>query len=138
MPITPGGRARPVLGDWPTRAACAGQPDVLEGDEQAAKALCDSCPVLTDCGRWVMPLRSWEDPGGVKAGLTEAQRKHFRDRARGLKANRTREKRAALERERVRDLDALAAEAPQGPVTPEDAEQHRKQLVNALTGQENT
>lgn len=123
---------QPITGDWPTRAACAGQPGVMDGDEQAAKDLCATCPVIWECTRWVMPMRYTDDPGGVVAGMTYAERKAMRNRARGLKAQRTRRRIAALERERVRDVDGLAAECPTGSVTAADAAQHRAQLINAL------
>lgn len=128
---------KPIVGDWPTRAACKGRPGVMDGDEQAAKDLCATCPVIRECTRWVMPMRYAEDPGGVVAGMTYAERKQVRNRARGLKAERTRRRIAALERKRVRDVEGLAAECPTGSVTPEDAEQHSKQLANALNGQDN-
>lgn len=65
------------LDPWGKDAACIGRPDLLEtpGREGAAKTLCHHCPVLQQCGKWVIGLNSRQDPGGVRAGMTVEERK---------------------------------------------------------------
>ncbi|TDB83435.1 hypothetical protein E1264_28480 [Actinomadura sp. KC216] len=41
---------------------------------QAAKAICDDCPVLDHCREWVLALAPRDDPGGICGGLTEPER----------------------------------------------------------------
>jgi hypothetical protein len=79
-----------ALNDWRTRAACAGRPQDLQGDTQAARDLCRSCPVIRDCTRWVMTLPPRADPGEVVAGMTEKERNRVRAQARGIRGARTR------------------------------------------------
>jgi len=81
------------LDSWADRAACKGLDKVaiLENPDMQdeAKALClgnpargiPRCPVIEDCYRWVLPLTRHQDPGGIRAGMTEderhAKRRHF-------------------------------------------------------------
>jgi WhiB family redox-sensing transcriptional regulator len=69
--------------DWQMQAACRGLDSSLffhpEGErgaakaarESAAKALCASCPVLSQCREHAMRVR---EPFGVWGGLTESER----------------------------------------------------------------
>lgn len=74
--------ARAVLDDtrnWGEHANCIGKAHVLEGpDVVAAKQLCAACPVIQQCHAWVFPMRGKSDPGGVRAGRTEAERETLR------------------------------------------------------------
>lgn len=84
------GRSARMLADWRDRANCKGlgtlmdpPPDQATQDAIAdAKAICYACPVLDSCRAWVLTLKAREDPGGVCAGLTEAQRTGRRYRIR--------------------------------------------------------
>lgn len=77
------------LDPWGDQAACIGKAHILEDPEREteAKTLClgnplhgiPSCPVIDDCNDWVMPLRR-NDPGGVRAGLTQRERRAARRR----------------------------------------------------------
>lgn len=78
------------IDDWANDAACGGKWRVLEGDDiEAAKALCDACPVLDQCREWVLSVPAKEDIGGYKGGLTKNQR----DKIRRERANANPEKR---------------------------------------------
>ena len=81
----------PLRGDWTRRAACVGASALMEGpDVAAAKRLCfTACTVRGDCRAWVLPLPRRIDPGGVVAGLTSAERRYLRARARRLKSRAT-------------------------------------------------
>jgi hypothetical protein len=63
---------------WRERAACKGQGKLFDSlarkDQRAAQNTCTSCPVRVACLGWVMRLPEHDDPGGVCAGLTEADR----------------------------------------------------------------
>jgi hypothetical protein len=77
------------LDPWGDQAACIGKAAVLEDPERVteAKTLClgnrltgrPRCPVIDDCNAWVMPLNR-NDPGGVRAGKTEDERRSERRR----------------------------------------------------------
>lgn len=66
-----------VLAPWRDRAVCYGRAYVMDPPEptkeleKLAKALCDRCPVIWPCTRWVLGIRLSVDPGGVAAGMTE-------------------------------------------------------------------
>lgn len=68
---------------WMRRAACRGQGTDsyfphLGYDSRAAKAVCESCPVLPACMRYAL-----DDPDlvGVWGGCTETERREIRKRA---------------------------------------------------------
>lgn len=66
---------------WRDRAACAGldmNPAEGSPEESQALAVCDTCPVLRDCRRWVMPLNEYTDPGGICGAMTERGRTRLR------------------------------------------------------------
>lgn len=66
---------------WRDQAACAGldmNPEPDSPEESRALAVCDTCPVLRDCSRWVMPLNEYTDPGGICGGMTERGRARLR------------------------------------------------------------
>ncbi|MCO6011450.1 WhiB family transcriptional regulator [Actinoallomurus purpureus] len=87
------------LDRWASRAACKGKEHVLESrtadglidrlpdgrpNENPARVLCASCPVETECREWVLNLPERADPGGIRSGLNENQRRRER-RRRALK-----------------------------------------------------
>jgi WhiB family redox-sensing transcriptional regulator len=69
--------------DWQVRAACRGidtsvffHPDNERGPsrmrrEKQAKAVCASCPVISECRRWALAAR---EPYGVWGGLSVDER----------------------------------------------------------------
>jgi hypothetical protein len=66
---------------WRDHAACAGldmNPAEDSSEESEALQVCDTCPVLRDCRRWVMPLNECTDPGGICGGMTERGRTRLR------------------------------------------------------------
>lgn len=70
---------------WRERAACAGMDTAMffpgRGDTrgpQAAKAICEGCPVVGQCAEWAIPQ---SDLHGVFGGLTERQRRNLRTAA---------------------------------------------------------
>jgi hypothetical protein len=66
---------------WRDHAACAGldmNPAEDSPGESEALKVCDTCPVLRDCRRWVMPLNEYTDPGGICGGMTERGRTRLR------------------------------------------------------------
>jgi len=72
-------------GPWDALAACGGRsvlmdpaPELVPVNQPAALALCQSCPVLDDCRRWVLALAPSDDPGGVCGGLTPPERDTLR------------------------------------------------------------
>jgi len=71
-------------GDWVNDAACRGRPDLMEvadpGDEMRAKWLCRSCPVLAQCGDWVLAQPRRMDPDGVVAAMNHNERASRRRR----------------------------------------------------------
>lgn len=78
---------------WRERAACLAHPALLffgfdeaenpgekRAREDAAKAVCASCPVMRDCLEYALETR---EPYGIWGGLTESERKaEIRKRAR--------------------------------------------------------
>jgi hypothetical protein len=53
--------------------------EVTEPDDEAiAKRLCHTCPVLQECGTWVVSLPPRTDPDGIVAGMTLAERANLR------------------------------------------------------------
>jgi WhiB family redox-sensing transcriptional regulator len=76
-----------IPGDWRHRAACGGRYDDLffpVGDtgpartqEQQAKAICATCPVLTECRTWALNAGTDADYG-IWGGLNEAERRRIR------------------------------------------------------------
>lgn len=77
---------------WRFRAACKGRAEVLDPPGGfvtlpqlwEARDLCRGCPVFTQCRRDADALESGNDPGGMIAGLTEADRSRLRHSARPL------------------------------------------------------
>ncbi len=66
---------------WRDQSACAGldmNPAEDSPEESEALKVCDTCPVLRDCSRWVLPLNEYTDPGGVCGGMTERGRARLR------------------------------------------------------------
>lgn len=53
-----------------------------EDRDRAAKAICATCPVRTQCARHALEVR---EPYGVWGGLTEEEREAIYQRSRGLK-----------------------------------------------------
>jgi WhiB family redox-sensing transcriptional regulator len=108
--------------DWQRRGACRGRdsaqffhPDGERGSsrarrEQAAKAVCATCPVRAECAAHALTV---QEPYGVWGGFTEAERLRLQDfgwddlvdRRRGRADVR------GLE-QRLRDLDPPAAASP--------------------------
>lgn len=80
----------PPDGAWMKEAACAGRWTLMQGTEdgdvEAAKALCESCPVWEACRAWVLSLPPREDVEGVAGGLTRDERDKIRRRIRRAKA----------------------------------------------------
>lgn len=81
------------LWDWQLEGACRGEDPNLffhpEGErgsvrtarEQAAKAICASCPVLQQCAAHALAVR---EPYGVWGGMTEEERAALISRQRKL------------------------------------------------------
>lgn len=66
---------------WAADAACIGKWAVLESPhEDAGLALCDACPVKTECREWTIGLPGRADPGGIRGGTTSRQRWRERQR----------------------------------------------------------
>ena len=69
-------------GKWVHDAVCKGRPELMEvtepDDETRAKRLCRSCPVMQQCGTWVMDLPKRTDPDGVVAGMNRTERAYIR------------------------------------------------------------
>ena len=71
-----------LLDPWGPDAACIDKAQILENPdlEDEAKAMCLRCPVIDECNDWLMtPGRA--DPGGVRGGRTETERRTARRRA---------------------------------------------------------
>jgi DNA-binding XRE family transcriptional regulator len=81
-----------ALSEWRESAACRGRAALMDpppprwDDDQnavdvrrAALALCTTCPVLDACREWVLGLPDADDPGGVCAGMTVAERTDGRE-----------------------------------------------------------
>lgn len=94
-------RVRAILADtaaWGDRAACIGKAPILEDPdlETEAKTLClgdpsrgiPRCPVIDACNTWVLDLPARQDPGGIRAGLTEKERTSARSRRTMARARR--------------------------------------------------
>lgn len=69
---------------WHTRAACHGHLELFFPTQganfhtiRAACKVCETCPVLPECARWVMTLPP--DTQGVWAGMTHKQRDQLRE-----------------------------------------------------------
>lgn len=66
---------------WRLRAACIGQADLFfperGGSLQAARLICDACPVDTECLNYALDTRT---PYGIWGGLTYSQRTRKRRR----------------------------------------------------------
>jgi WhiB family redox-sensing transcriptional regulator len=73
---------------WVAHAACSGKADLFYPEDygneaaqlakaNAAKAICATCPVLRDCGRWAI-LRP--EPFGIWGGMTARERGRVRKR----------------------------------------------------------
>lgn len=71
------GRERMTALDWQDSAACIGLGHLFyptgsdwlphHARESAAKAVCDDCPVLTECRDWALTLAdSWAILGGLR------------------------------------------------------------------------
>jgi RNase P subunit RPR2 len=85
-----------LLDPWGPDAACIGKATILETPElqDEAKAMClgdplrgiPRCPVINECARWVLPLTRHQDPGGIRAGMTEDERHTARRRIATLKS----------------------------------------------------
>nr|WP_107451593.1 WhiB family transcriptional regulator [Actinacidiphila rubida] len=80
--------------EWSDGAPCHGNGDLFYPEDYgnetlqnakiaAAKAICDACPVLRDCGRWAI-LRP--EPFGIWGGMTVRERGRVRRRM-GKSAN---------------------------------------------------
>lgn len=70
-----------LSGEWTSRAACAGQWQVMEDpDDEHGKRVCAGCPVVAECQAWVMSLHTYEQPDGVVAGMSPRDRKRARRR----------------------------------------------------------
>lgn len=72
-------------------AACRGLATVMDPhprylDQRSiaeARQVCRRCPVSDECLGWVLSLPESADPGGVCAGLTEAERADLRKTTHG-------------------------------------------------------
>ena len=65
---------------WRADAACRGtflDPMFNRDQEEAAKSLCDLCPVIDDCEAYAVEYRP---PGGVWAGVESKERERLRKR----------------------------------------------------------
>lgn len=65
------------LPTWSGTGLCIGRPEVMEGDEQHARALCGACPVRAECREWVLSIPVHHGPDGVVAGMTHAEREEI-------------------------------------------------------------
>jgi WhiB family redox-sensing transcriptional regulator len=96
-PVSGTARARPAMRNlqigWQYRAACKGPqselffaPNHLERKEErleresAAKAICQSCPVLRQCRDYALMVR---EPHGIWGGLNEYERRQLLSRRAG-------------------------------------------------------
>ena len=74
---------------WYKRAACLNvDPDTFYPERGAkgptierAKRVCRACPVLADCREEVMAMVPNQDAYGIRAGMTETERRRLRRRA---------------------------------------------------------
>ena len=75
--------------EWMDQAACLGEdlnmffPDTPNNHARAAKAICETCPVVDECLQWALD----NNEQGVWGGLTDNQRKNLR-RKLGMKPKR--------------------------------------------------
>lgn len=74
-------RADP-LAHWKNKAACRGLGKLFDSigrkDQWAARDICAACPVQLACRQWVLRLTEDDDPGGICAGMTAAERTRAR------------------------------------------------------------
>lgn len=59
---------------WQRDAACRGSEDLFFEDQDAAKAICATCPVMDICRQWALESRQ---AFGVWGGLSEKDRKRI-------------------------------------------------------------
>ncbi len=84
--------------DWQMQAACRGLDSEMffhpegergsakEARERAAKALCATCPVMTQCRAHALKVR---EPFGVWGGLTESERAVIYEEQASARASRS-------------------------------------------------
>ncbi len=62
---------------WRAEAACAGSYNLMfdRDQEEAAKALCDLCPVIAECDAYAAEFKP---PAGIWAGIDSKKRKRAR------------------------------------------------------------
>lgn len=69
-----------LVPEWHQHAACGGKANLMfpAPDDQrgirTARQICKTCPVLAECDQWSRSFPPGEDPGGVLAGRTSADR----------------------------------------------------------------
>jgi Transcription factor WhiB len=67
------------LGNWITQAACGPHPNFEHWPDTQARTLCAACPVLQQCGRWIInDCNSRDEPDHIIAGMTRDQRAQVR------------------------------------------------------------
>ncbi|MEV8638915.1 WhiB family transcriptional regulator [Streptosporangium sp. NPDC051023] len=65
---------------FPADGSCADQPDLMTPDVRNTRAVetavetCLSCPAYLQCLAWITNMPRTQDPGGIIAALTEAER----------------------------------------------------------------
>lgn len=79
---------KPLMGTWVVSAGCRGlthlffapaaeRPNYRERREKAARGICEVCPVLRECGEYVL---SYNEEHGIWAGMDENERRTERRR----------------------------------------------------------